>query len=197
MALIDEIREKKRLSRMRLGQEAPDIVPLLNVSEVRVAIVPLTEGEYDRALNAAAAIDAPENAYGVEARDRVLQQWTLLYALRDPTDPSKRIFESPEELTTELEVSEINHLMEMYARTIENSSPAMDGLNDEDLDTLKKAFQEIDLSALSGRAWWHLKHFLLNLTVEQLKVNSYGSSLTNKLTGTNEDQESIPGVSES
>jgi hypothetical protein len=197
MSLIAEIREKKKLARMRLGQEAPDIVPLQSVDGVRVAIVPLTESEFERALNAAAGEEVPDNAYGTEVRDRQLQVWTLLFAIRDPADPSKRVFETVEELKSELEWSEINYLMEMYSRTVENSSPGLDNLTDEDLDEIKKALGMIDLSALSGKAWWHLKFFLLSLTAEQLKANSFGSSLTNRLIGTNDEPESTPGASES
>jgi hypothetical protein len=78
-------------------------------------------------------------------------------------------------LAEEFEPVEINHLMDCYGRMIEDSSPAIDGFSDEDLDKLKKALQTIEWSALSGKPWWHLKNFLLTLTPEQLQVNSFGS----------------------
>ena len=197
MTILDEIRENKRLSRMRLGQEAPDIVPLKTVPGVRVALVPLSEGEFAIALEQAAQVDAPDNAYGVEMRDRLLQQFTLVFAIRDPLDPSKRVFESVADMIKEFEPLEINHLMDCYGRMVENSSPSIDGFTDEDLDTLKKALQTIEWNALSGKPWWHLKNFLLTITPEQLPGNSYGSALTNKLIGTSDEPESTPGASES
>jgi hypothetical protein len=197
MALLDELREKKRLARMRLGQDAPDIINLKTVPGVRVALVPLNESEFSLALEAAASMSIADNAYGVELRDRMLQRFTLLYAVRDPGDPTKQVFSSVEELAEEFEPLEINHLMDCYGRMIEDSSPAIDGLTDEDMDTLKKALQTIEWSVLSGKPWWHLKSFLLTLTPEQLQVNSFGSALTSKLTGTSDEPESTPGVSES
>jgi hypothetical protein len=50
MTLLDELREKKRLARMRLGQDAPDIINLKTVPGVRVALVPLNESEFSLAL---------------------------------------------------------------------------------------------------------------------------------------------------
>jgi hypothetical protein len=196
MTLLDELRDKKRLTRMRLGQDAPEIVPLKTVPEVRVALVPLTEAQYHNALQSAASLDVAENAYGLEERDRILQVMTLLYAVRDPSDPSKQLFQTSEELTNEFEAVEVNWLMDHYARMVDDSSPASEGFSDEELGELKKALEKIEWSVLSGKPWWHLKSFLLTLSPEQLKVNYFGSTLTKKLTGTNENPESTPGASE-
>jgi hypothetical protein len=197
MALLDELREKKRLTRMRLGQDAPEIVPLKTVPEVRVALVPLTEAQYHNALQSAASLDVAENAYGLEERDRTLQVMTLLYSVRDPSDPSKQLFQTADELSSEFEAVEVNWLMDHYARMVDDSSPASEGFSDEELGELKKALETIEWNALSGKPWWHLKSFLLTISPEQLKVNSFGSTLTKRLTGTSDEQESIPGVSES
>lgn len=194
MALIDDLREHRRLARMRLGQDAPDLIALKSAPEIRVALVPLTEAEYELGLHAAAGLDVQDNAYGVEARDRLLQVNNLFHAVRDPNDTGKKLFESPEQLATELENVDINHLTEMYGRLVDDSSPALEGLSDEDLDDLKKALETIDWNALSGKPWFHLKSFFLTLTPEQLRVSSFGFSSIKKLIGTSEEQESIPGV---
>lgn len=194
MTILEEIREKRRLSRMRLGQDAPEFVTFKSSPEIRVALVPLTEAEYEQAIRAAASLDVSDNAYGTEARDRWLQTNLLSYAIREPGNPSERVFTSAENLAEEIESVDVNYLIEEYARLVDDSSPALEGFTDEDLDTLKKALLTTDWSVLSGKPWWHLKGFLSSIMPEQLRVSSFGSSSTKKSIGTSESPESTPGA---
>src|SRR5687768_8274607 len=118
---------------MRMGQNSPDFVTLKSNPEARFALVPLVEMEYQMALEAAASIDAPDNAYGVEYRDRTLQVYTLFHALREPDNPEQKAFQSVEQMLDPeigLEPTDVNYLMDYYQRMIDFSSPSMEGLTD-------------------------------------------------------------------
>jgi len=186
----EAIRKEGRLRRMRLGQDAPEFVSLITNPEIRVALVPLTEAEYHIGLKAAMDLPAADNTQGMMLRDRWQQVTDVWNALREPHDPTKRVYESVEQMVAELEHTDINYLSDMYLRMVEDSSPALDGVTDEQIEELKKACLTIDWSVLSGRAWWHLKAFLSSLTPEQLQVKLPGSLSTLKSTLTSESPES-------
>jgi len=191
----DAIREEGRLRRMRLGQEAPEFVNLKSNPEIRVALVPLTEAEMG--LRAAMSLPAEDNAQGLMFRDRWQQVTDLWNALREPHDINKRVFESVEQMTEELEVIDINYLSDCYFRYIEDSSPELDGITVEGLEELKKACVTMDWSVLSGKPWWHLKNFFLTITPEQLKVSLPGSLSTQRSTLMNDAPESTSDAEES
>src|SRR5690348_14846856 len=94
---------ERRLDRMRLGQAVCEIIPLLSDPETRVAVVPLTEAEYDQAMENSMKEVLPETVAGGQYRDRILTRQTLLRAIREPDDLSKQVFESVEELENALE----------------------------------------------------------------------------------------------
>ena len=198
--ILDKLREGTRFARMRMGQEAPGYVSLLSNPEARFALVPLIESEYHLALEAVAQMNLPDNAYGGELMDRHLRLHTLRLALRDPDNPREMVFESVEQMLSEeigLEPADVNHLLEMYQRETDFSSPALEGLTDEQVDDLKKGLLKIDWSALSGRPWWHLKQFFLTLPGGVPLDNSPSvSSMLNSI-GMSDEPESIPGASES
>lgn len=162
---LQAIHESRRVAKIRMGQAAPNFVTLRSNEEVRMAMVPLLEREYQQSLDLAASMEAPDNPYGIEMRDRTLQVCTLMHALREPDDPSERVFATTNEVVDNLEPTDINYLMENYTQMIEFSSPALDGVSDEELEQLKKALLTIEWNALSGKPWWHLKQFLSTLPV--------------------------------
>jgi hypothetical protein len=188
----EAIRKSGRLRRMRLGQDAPEFVTLRSDPEIRMVLVPLTEAEYQFGLTSAMNLPAEDNEVGRMYRDRWQQVTDMWNALREPYDVSKRVFNSVQEMVEELGADDINHISECYFRMVDDSSPALDGVTDEQLEDIKKALMTIDWSVLSGKAWWHLKNFLLNLTQEQLKVKLPGSLSTENLTMTNDEAESTP-----
>lgn len=196
---LNALREGRRIAKIRLGQAAPDFVPLKSNPDVRIALVPLTEAEYQQALEAAAMIDIPDNAYGIEVRDRTAQVHSLYHAIREPGDPSKKVFSSVESMLDPengLEPIDINYLAEYYNRMIDFSSPTLEGLSDEQLDELKKALVTIDWSALSGKPWWHLRQFFMTLPAGVPLDNSPSLSSILNLIGTSEENESTPGASQ-
>lgn len=197
---LEAIRQSKRVARMRMGQEVADYAALKSNPEVRVALVPLMEKEYQQALEAAASWDVPDNAYGTEVRDRTLQVYTLLYAIRQVGNESERVFSSIEQMLdpdTGLEAVDVNYLSEFYTRMVEHSSPAYDGLDNEQLDALKKALVTIDWNALSGRCWWHLKGVFSTLPVGLPLDNSPSASSILSWIGRSAEEEFTPGAKSS
>jgi hypothetical protein len=197
--ILDKLKEGRRVAKMRLGQSAPSYVTLPSNPEVRFAIVPLIEREYQLCLESVAGMDIPDNAYGVELRDRQLQLHTLWMALRDPDNPENKVFASVEAMLDEqlgLEPTDVNHLIEMYQREIDFSSPALEGLTEEQVEELKKALLKIDWNALSGKPYWHLRQFLLTLPVGVPLDKSPWLTSTLKSIGMNVEEPFTPGASE-
>jgi hypothetical protein len=191
------MKESRRIAKIRMGQQAPDYVTLPDRPSIGFAMVPLIEKEYQWTLEQAADIPAPENVYGVDLRDRTMQVCTLLYCLRDPDNHERRVFDSLEQMLDPevgLEPTEINYLSECYQRMVDFSSPAIDGLDDERLDELKKALVTIDWNALSGKPWWHLKGVFMTLPAGLPLDNSPSLISTLKLIGTSDEPPSTLGV---
>lgn len=187
---------ERRLNRMRLGQAVCEVFNLLSDPEVRVALVPLTEAEYDQCMEAVVKIDVEETIVGNQYRDRQLTNETLRRALREPDNLSAMVFETTQELSNALEVSDINYLIDHYFEMVHKSSPSIEGLTDDDIDDLKKGLLETDWSGLSGTQWYALRRFLLSLGPEQLRVKLPGSSSTNQSTGTTSSDELTPAIAE-
>lgn len=195
--LFDEIKKANRLTRMRMGQDAPDIVALKSRPEVRVALVPLTGKEDMQAWTAAAELDLSDNPYAIEVRDRVLKVNTLFHAIRLPDDVTTRVFPSAKQLEEELEDLDINYLSERYQLLKADSSPALEGLDEEAMSRLKRVWQTIDLNVLSGRSWELARALLLEISADSLMGRQPGPSSTSRSIGTSEKRESTRGVKKS
>lgn len=182
----------RRADRMRLGQAVGDVHSLLSDPEIQVAIVPLTEAEYLQCLESTSGRNIPETITGAAMRDRYNTAELLLRAIREPTDLDDHMFTSTTEMTETLDVNDINFLQDMYFEMVETADPSVDGVSPEELDELKKALQEIQWNELSGKQWYALKRFLFSVMPELLEGNSLGFGLTQKLTMTSAEEESIP-----
>lgn len=193
----EAIREQSRLSRMRLGQLAPEMVEIPSMVGIRVAIVPLTEGESQKGMARAADLDVADNIAGVQMRNRAAMESDVWHAVRDPEDISNKLFESVEIMVSELEPSDIDALMDKLTTLMEYASPSIDGLSNEDLNDLKKAFGQIDLSELTGQSWAATKLCFQTLLPDLLLVKLRGSSSIETLTPTSENEESISVASQS
>lgn len=180
--ILEEIKKGNRLARMRMGQDAPDLVALKSVPSVRVALVPLKGKEDHLAWTAAASLEVEDNQYGTEVRDRWLKVNTLFHAMRHPEDIDKKIFPTPEDLDSELEDIDINYLSERYHLMKSDSSPALDGLTEEMMEELFPLWQQIDLRDLSGRSWDLAKGLLFETSQTSLMARWFGSSPTPNLT---------------
>ena len=179
--LQEQIRER-RLDRMRLGSAACDVVPLLSDPEIRVALVPLTEAEYQRSLETAAAMEVMTTQLGMEYAERRQQTEIIWMALREVNDLQKHGFGSSGEMLDELETQDINHLWDHYLEMVDTSSPAIDGVPPDELDNLKKVLQEIPWNELSGTQWYAAKRFLGSVLPTLPLARSLGSSSIKSLT---------------
>lgn len=193
--ISDAIREGTRLARMRLGQEVPEWFTVPSKTDVRVALVPLTEAETQQGVIAAASLEVVDNAAGLAARNRMALHHDLWRAMRDPQDPQQLAFDSPTEMTELLTPDDIDFFSDHLTTLMDYASPSVDGLSEKDLDDLKKAFAEIDLNVLTGRQWAAVKLCFQALLPELLQAKLFGSISTESLTGTNESDESISAAS--
>jgi len=178
--------KQRRLERMRLGQAACSFVPLVSDPEIRIAIVPLTEAEFEQCLEIVAMMEAQDNIAGFGLRDRRQAQEILVRAIREEDDLTQRVYDTIEEMMEDLESVDIDQLIDEYNEMTEQSNPKLDGIPEEEFDRLKKVLQEMDWNVLSGSAWYAAKRFLGKLPPELLLANGRGSISTNSSTTTNE-----------
>jgi hypothetical protein len=194
----EAIAEQTQLSRMRQGQEVPEYIDVPSMEGVRVALVPLTEAELSRGLAYAAQNDdVPESFSGVQYRTRRAIQSDLWHAIREPGDIDSRVFESIEDMVQTLAPGDIDFLNMHLATLMNFASPAMDGLTEEDLDFLGRAWQAIRLNELTGRQWAAAKVSLSILLPELLQARLSGRTSTDGSTATSENAASTSGASES
>lgn len=181
----DKIRQR-RLDRMRLGQAVCDYVTLTSDPEIRLCIVPLTEAEYLQVLEKVRDVPADDNLPGMAIRDRTTAQEILVRAIREESDLSTRVYNDVEDMLEDLEVSDIDDVYDAYMEMTARSSPALDGIPDEEFDELKKLLLAMDWSVLTGRSWYALKRFLSTITPSPLLDNSPGSTSIRSSTTTSE-----------
>jgi hypothetical protein len=186
----EAILDANRLKRMRMGQEAPEMVDIPSMPEVRAAQVPLTEAEAQKGVVLAAGADVNDNAAGLQVRNRIAVASDVWHSLREPGDPEKRIFSTIEEMQEALSPSDIDYLADHLIILSEYASPSIDGISEEQLSELKKDFVETDWSALTGRRWAALKLAISTLFPELLQVRSRGGGSTDSSTPTSENVES-------
>lgn len=189
---------------MRMGQAywEPLTLPSLkaqNGDPIRLAQVPLTEAETQQGIVAAASVDIPatNNLAEITVRNRAAQVSDVWYSLRDPDDLSQKAFESVEEMVDTLEPTDVDIAVDSLAMMMDYASPSLDGLSEEALNDLKKAFVATEWSALSGRRWAAVKLCCQVLTPELLQAKLSGSTSTESSTLMSDEEESIQPVSPS
>ena|SRR5215471_1090193 len=181
----DRIKER-RLDRMRLGQAVCDYVTLPSDPEIRLCIVPLTEADFLQVLEKVRDTVASDDLAGMTIRDRVQAQEILVRAIREESNLSLRVYITTEELLEDLEVGDIDELFDRYREMTQKSSPALDGIPEEEFEELKKLLQAMEWSELSGSAWYAAKRFLSTVTPSPLLDNSPGSTSIKSSTTTTE-----------
>jgi len=189
-SLSDKIKEANRLTRMRLGQEAPEYVELLAHPEIRVAMVPLTEAESQQGMLYAASLSVPDNHAGINARNRAAIHSDVWNSLREPNNLDARVFDSIEDMVQNLAPEEIDHLADHLTILMDYASPSADGLTEAVLDALKEASDSIEWSGLSGRRWAVVKLYLSVMSPELLAASLSGAGYTSSSTERSESDES-------
>lgn len=186
----ERIREQTRLKRMRLGQEAPELIDIPSLDGVRIGLVPLTEAESQAGLIRAAALDVIDNSAGMQARNRATVESDVWHACRVPDSPEQRVWPTIEEMCADIEPSDMDWLFDQLTTLMDYASPVIDGISPEDLAELKKGFALIDWNELTGRRWSALKLCLSILSPELLQARYFSSISTMKSTETSESDES-------
>lgn len=178
---VSSTREKirqRRLDRMRLGQAVCDFVELVSDPEIRLAIVPLTEADYRNVLEKVSKLNLPDDLAGVQIKDRVQAEEILVRSIREEHDLDTRVYNSIDELTEDLDVADIDHLLDCYQEMTFRGSPAMDEIPPEEFEALKKVLARMDWNELSGPAWYAARRFLSRITPQLRPDNSPGFSST-------------------
>lgn len=186
----EAILAQNRLARMRQGQLAPDMIDLPSLEGIRVAQVPLTEAETQQGIIAAARLDVGENLAGMQARNRMAQQYDAWLSLREPGNLTELLFKSVEEMTANLDPKDLDYVSDNLGILMDYASPALEGVTEKDLDDLKKGLAALDWSVLTGRQWAALKLALRILLPARLAARSSGSSSTESSTERSDEPES-------
>lgn len=172
-ATLERLKER-RLERMRGGQATASVETVPSDPEIRIALVPLLEGEYDECMRGAAAVDIPENLAGAQVADREEKRQVVVRAAREVDDYEKRVFASTVEMMNVLEPTDVNHLYDCYLEMVRQFSPQMTALNQEEIDFLSELLGTLRLNDLSGGQVYALSRFLSALQPEQLMGKSLG-----------------------
>lgn len=179
--------KQRKFARMRQGQSAAEIETLPSDPEMRVAIVPLTEIEYDNALAGAAKIKVEENAAGFARRDRQYTRLILMQALRDPNNFEVQIWTDVDEMMGTLDSTDVDYLIDCFNELTATSNPSIDGIPKAEFDFLVESLQKMNWNELSGRSWHAAKRFLGALMLDgQLRGSGLGFTSTKSLTTENE-----------
>lgn len=190
MSILEQMRDQSRLKRIRMGQDAPEWAQIPSMPEIRIALVPLLERETMASLNAAAGIEAPDNALGMQYRARVAQQWDVWQAARLLDNPDQLVWPKVETMVELLEPDDIDSLHDQLTVLMDYASPSLEGLSEDDVADLKNAFVLIDWNALTGRRWSALRVCLSHLLPELLMARPPSTTSTSSLTARSESDES-------
>jgi len=180
--------KNRRIERMRLGQSSATVESFVTDPEQRVALVPLTQGEYIVSLHVAGSLPLDDNIATRVARDEMQRAEVLAMACREVEDLTLHYFENGEAVR-ELDALDINHLWDCYREMVAEINPHAEGLSEEDFSDLKKALQNIEWSELSGPQWYAAQRFLNSIRPLLLTGNVPGFSSTSQSTKTNDESD--------
>jgi len=188
--------KENRLAKLRLGQAAGEIFTLTGAGdedETRFVLVPLTDGEYLKALSLADMLDIGESYAGVAGRDEVLKKGILFYAARELRDWTQHFFSEPNDVD-EMYDHDVNAAYDMYLEMVAQVSPVFAMLTDDDLDNLKKVWSLIDLRELTGPQQYAAKRFLDSIQTNLHQARFSGLHSIRKSTETNETETLVENV---
>jgi hypothetical protein len=179
--------KENQLAKMRLGQAACEITTLPSAPDTRVALVPLTDSEYIRALELADRALVGDNPAGFAVRDELQKQAVIYFSAREYGDLESPFFDDMGE-AGELATHDVDFLYDIYLEMISNQSPSLFGLGDDDFEALKKVWEKIEWSALTGQQWYAAQRFINSIQNDLLAASYSGLSSTNNSTQTSENE---------
>lgn len=176
MSRIDEYKERK-LERLRLGQAACEITAIPSDPDIRVALVPLTEGEYSNSLYESEKLGTSATPAGAALADEIQRKYVIFYATRVMGELQVRFFDEFADVD-ELDAADINHLYDVYLELVAQSSPSLMGLGEDDFTSLKALLPRIAWNELSGPQWYAAQRFLNSIQPNLLQASLSGSPST-------------------
>jgi hypothetical protein len=197
MATADEL-IAERLARMRLGQAACDIIPLLSNPERRVAIVPLLEADYLNALKMVISYGVPDDTLaGRQYNDRKMQEAVLAMAVRElPPNLDQKMFKDTEQLSQALDDVDVTHIYDRYLEMSSRFSPMITSIPEEEYQTLKKVLQEINWKEASSQALYALHRLLKSVAPQLLLDSTLGSGSIKSWMEKNDESELVENVND-
>ncbi len=194
---FDTLKES-RLAKMREGQAAGEIVVLPGRPDVRFVLVPLTDGEYLKSLQIADKLETTGSEAGLLAQSHVQRQAIIAFAAREMNDWTQLVFDgSPEKVGEALEQNETNFVYDLYLEMIAVNSPSLYMMSEEEFEELKKVWQRIEWSELSGTQQYAAMRFLRSILDDSLLGSYFGSPSTLKSTTMSESETPASPVDES
>jgi hypothetical protein len=173
---IDDYRARK-LERLRLGQYACEVTELVSDPETRVALVPLTEGDYTNSLHEAEKLGVSSSPTGAQLVDEIQRKWVIFYATRVVGHLETKFFDDFADVD-ELDAADVNHLYDIYLELVAQSSPSLAGLSEDDFTSLKALLPRIAWNELSGPQWYAAQRFLNSIQGNLLQASLSGSRPT-------------------
>ncbi len=187
--------KENRLARMREGKNAGEIVELLSDDSIRLALVPLTDGEWLKSLSIADKLDAGDNAAGLVWREETQKKAIIFYAAREMSDWQEPFFQSLAEVD-EVPQHDINHIYDIYLEMVAQNSPSLYMLGDEEVESLKKVWARIEWNELSGQQRYAAMRFLNSIRNTLLQDSLSGSHSTSNLTTKNDSEIPVENAEE-
>lgn len=186
--------QRRRLERMRQGQNAIEPTNLVSDPEKQYFLVPLTDAENQACLAIAASYETQDNVAGSTLRDRVQECEILARSIRNTQDLSRRLYKDGKELSHVLDATDINHLMDSYLEMVSQFSPKATEIPVEEVERLKKLLLDTDWNEFDGTQWYAARRFLVSILPLSLKANYRGFGSTKNSILTSDEADSAPAV---
>jgi hypothetical protein len=150
------------LKKIKQGKSNFKLIDFPSIDE-KVAIVALSSSQTTQAH-----LDAEEiiKEYGIEDEDMksLEHQKQLAYRfIREKDDKTKAIADSFQEFNEAMTNTEIQYFSMQYSMFINENSPFLNAVNEEQFEALKKTLEKIQLKDLNGVSLVALRNFLLTL----------------------------------
>jgi hypothetical protein len=149
------------LHKIKNGRKNKKIVEFPG-TDIKVALVILSSNDLTDAKLSADKYIEEKQLKDETYTDIILQQEILYRAMRDVDDIDKKVAGNIDDIR-ELQVNEIAFLMVQYNLFQQETSPFLSSVTEEQFEVLKKTFETMKWSDLSGESLLALRNFLLSL----------------------------------